>query len=875
METRKIFKCFISSPGDCTEERDYCLRVIKELDNGFAKHFGIGLEVFMWEYDVLPDMGRDGQDIIDEHIKRLNYDLFIGIMKNRFGHPTKKAGSGTEHEFKDALERKKSNQMGPLRIFFFFGKENVDPDKFNFEQYQKVKTFKLNISSEGLYIDYNGIDNFEQLLKQKLELFIKENAQIDNAEKKLSEIEIILRRLEGDLEESLTTYNEKTPVWIEPIISSKKEIPSNPSKNFENIVKIDSIIKDPYDIIIKAPSEFGLTSLSHFIKLEAYKNGKIFFYVDSKKTKKHKIVTQIKKEVEKYFFISSDKIDCILLDSVCFEENGIMQMIKNICEEFPNTPLIILNTLDNNYFLKSQEDDKVEIKRTFTSLYLLPLPQTELRKIVTEYSKNRSFAEDYNVMLGKVAKDLEVLNMHRTPKNCISILRALNKIGLEYSPINRTKLLDTILNSIFEEYEIPTFHSKKPDVKDCTFVIGYLCELLVLRNDFYFTEDFFKTKLNEFCKSALIDLDVNYLLNLLTDSSILSKSSTSYLYFKNAYWVFYFIAHRMNMSPDFLRQVYENKKYIDYPEIIEFYTGIDRNKSDALKVLNSDLDETLKIVRNKVNIPDNLNPFKSITWNPDIPQLEKEQEKLKENVIASGLPDEVKDKYADKHYDQIRPYNQIINSVFRDYSFLILMRQITATARALRNSDFVDVSLRKEVLDKIVQAWNEINKLLIVLHPLLADKGNVAFEGAMFELDEDDFNIDDPIQKRLAVLLALPSNVIKFFKDDIFSNKMGPLLINKALSETNSLLKHEIMILIIAERPNQWHKTIDDYIVSLDKNSFFLSDALVALNFNKEYKATEPSESRLLELLAQKCRAKHIFQKNNPDHGLINRARKL
>jgi hypothetical protein len=875
METRKIFTCFISSPGDCNEERDFCLRVIKELDNGFAKHFGIGLETFMWEYDVLPDMGRNGQEIIDEYIKKSNYDMFIGIMKNRFGHPTKKAGSGTEHEFKDALERKKNNQKGLPRIVFFFGKENVDPDKFDFEQYNKVKGFKSSISSEGLYVDYNGINNFEQQLKQKLELFIKENAQIENAEKKYSEIEIVLRRLEKELEESLTTYNEKTPIWIEPIISSKKEIPSNPSKNFENIVEIDSIIKNPYDIIIKAPSEFGLTSLSHFIKLEAYKNGKIFFYVDSKKTKKHKIVNQIKKDVENYYFITSNKIDCILLDSVCFEENGIMQMIRNLCEEFQNTPLIILNTLDNNFFLKSQDDDQVEIKRTFTSLYLLPLPQTELRKIITEYSKNRSIAEDYNVMLDKVAKDLEILNMHRTPKNCISILRASRKIGAEYSPINRTKLLDTILNSIFEEYEIPTFHSKKPDVKDCTFVIGYLCELLVLKNDFYFTEDFFRAKLNEFCKSSLIDLDVNYLLNLLTDNSILSKSSTNYLYFKNAYWVFYFIAHRMNMNPGFLKQVYENKKYIDYPEIIEFYTGIDRNKSDALKVLNNDLDETLKVVRGKVNIPDNINPFKSITWNPDIPQLEKEQEKLKENVIASGLPDEVKDQYADKYYDQIRPYNQIINSVLRDYSFLILMRQITATARALRNSDFVDVNLRKEVLDKIIQAWNEINKLLIILHPLLADKGNVAFEGAMFELDEDDFSFDDPIQKRLAVLLALPTNVVKFFKDDIFSTKMGPLLIDKALSETNSLLKHEIMILIIAERPNQWHKTIDDYIVNLDKNSFFLSDVLITLNFNKEYKATEPNESRLLEMLAQKCRAKHIFQKNNPDPGLINRARKL
>ena len=191
MENRRIFKCFISSPNDCKDERENCIKVIKKIDSGFAKHFGIGLETFMWEYDILPDMGRNVQEIIDEYVKKSNYDVFIGIMKNRFGHPTKKAGSGTEHEFKDALERKKDNQNGLPRIVFFFGKENVDPENFDFEHYQKVKLFKTVISSKGLYVDYSGIDKFEEQLKQKLELFIKENTKIENAEEKISEINII------------------------------------------------------------------------------------------------------------------------------------------------------------------------------------------------------------------------------------------------------------------------------------------------------------------------------------------------------------------------------------------------------------------------------------------------------------------------------------------------------------------------------------------------------------------------------------------------------------------------------------------------------------------------------------------------------------
>ncbi len=873
METRKIFKCFISSPGDCEQERKVCQTVVEEVNNGLAKHLGINFETFMWEYDVLPEMGQNGQGIIDRAVLKSQYDIFIGIMKHRFGHPTKKAGSGTQHEFDEALKRKNQNPLP--KIIFFFGKESVDPDNFDSEQYQKVKEFQSSISSKGLYVNFSGIDSFKESLREKLELFIKDLSPFEKPDEKVKEVDLVLKRLEIDLNESLKTYNEKSPIWIEPIISTKREIPENPTKNDEFRVETRELIDKPKDFVIKAPSEFGLTSLAHYLKLEAWKIGKVFLYIDSRATKKHKVVKDIYKEVEVYYHKKTENIECILLDSVSFEENGMMQVIKNICDEFADIPLIILNSLDNNFFLKTDEDDKVEITRKFSSYYLLPLPQTEVRKLVTSYSKYKSLEEDKEVILNKVTKDLVSLNMHRTPKNCISILRASSKFGAEYSPVNRTKLLETILNTIFEEYDIPTYRNKKPDVKDCSFVLGYLCEQLVINKSFEFTESFFKSKLEKFCEDNFIDLDLNYLLQVLVDNAIFAKTNQNGLFFKNSYWAFYFIAQRMNMNKGFLARIFDKKDYVDFPEVIEFYTGIDRNKDDALQLLYDDLNDTLTTVKSKVNIPDNLNPFKSISWTPDIASLEKEEAIIGENVISSGLPDAVKDKYDDKHYNQIKPYNQVINTVMRDYSFLVLMRQISATSRALRNSDFVEPSLKKQTLDKITECWNEINKLLIVIAPLLADKGNVAFEGAKFYIEEEDFVIDDPEMKRLAVLLSVPSNVVKYFKDDLFSNKIAPLLINKAVNEANSLIKHELMLLLIAERAKGWNKLIDNYIVSLDKNSFYLSDVLTILNFQMDYKTTELGEKRIMAMLAKKCRAKHIFNSKNPDIGLINRLQKL
>ncbi|MEP0369200.1 MAG: DUF4062 domain-containing protein [Cyclobacteriaceae bacterium] len=878
MEQLKIYTCFISSPGDCNLEREVVKKMLEKVNKGLAQHLGMNFKSFTWENDVLPDMGSNGQEIIDEHIEKSNYDIFIGIMKNRFGNPTKKAGSGTEHEFNDALERRIVSSNSTPKIFFYFGKDEVDIDHPNIDdiisQRKKVQLFKKHIQDKGLYSDFKNLELFEKSVHDKLELFVKENSPLKGANQKAKEVDSILEKLESDLANSLRTYNEKSPVWIEPIISSKREIPKNPTKNSDNRIEINSIIEEPKDLIIKAPSEFGLTSLGHFFKLEAWKKGKSFLYVDSKSTKKHKIIKDIKKEAIDYYNKNISQIDCIILDSVCFEERGMMPLIKNACKEFSSIPIIILNTLDNNFFLKSDEDDKVEINRNFTSYYLLPLPKKDVRTLVSSYTQIKQFEEDDDTLLNKLTKDLETLNMHRTVKNCICILRASSKIGAEYSPINRTKLLETILVSIFEDYEIPTYHDKKPDIKDCNFVLGYFSQHLVIKNDFEFTRDHFKVVLSDFCKKNYIDLDLDYLLNALIDNSIVAINRFSEnIYFKNSYWLFYFIAQRMNMDSDFLGNIYSKKRYVDFPEIIEFYTGIDRNKKDALSVLSADLDSTLRIVRDKVNIPDKLNPFKSITWTPDKEALEREEAKIGQDVVSSGLPDEVKDKYDDKNYNQIRPYNQVINSVLREYSFLILMQQISASSRALRNSDFVDPKTKNELLDKITSAWHEINKLLIALSPILADKGNVNFEGARFQLNEDDFNIANPEKKREAVLLAVPTNVVRFFKDDLFSVKMGPLLVKKAENEKNSLIKHELMLLIIAERPKTWYKIVDQYIVNLDKNSFYLSGVLHVLNYNINFKATEITDKRNLTLLAKKCRAKHLYQKDNPDLGLINKIR--
>lgn len=127
-------KCFIASPGDTLEERNACENVFDEINHGLGSCHGFRLVSVRWEKDVYPSVGEYGQQVINQQTEG-NYDLFIGIMKSRFGTPTPQAGSGTEEEFNIAYERFQNGEIG--NIFFYFGATKMSPYDLDIDQFKR------------------------------------------------------------------------------------------------------------------------------------------------------------------------------------------------------------------------------------------------------------------------------------------------------------------------------------------------------------------------------------------------------------------------------------------------------------------------------------------------------------------------------------------------------------------------------------------------------------------------------------------------------------------------------------------------------------------------------------------------------------------
>lgn len=856
MENTKTFRCFIASPSDTAQERELCDKVIDDINTSMGSFFGFRLEALKWEDNVHPAIGEDGQSVINEQIG-LGYDIFIGIMYKKFGTPTPRAGSGTEEEFNRAISLHEEN--GALEIMFYFNIMASKINEIDAEQLMEVSSFREKVKDSGcLYWEYNGHEEFANCLRKHLLQYLSRMYGPRTETEKSIRIATLL---EDRFNSSLKIYNDQPRIWVEPVLY-EGGILMDPDETYDKKLQLDSLIDNPQSYFIVAPSLFGLSCLSHYLILKAWKAGKIWVRIDISSIK----IRHVNKAVQSYLedlggdYVLSN-VQCIVLDQFKDNDKEALKKVKAFSDEYKSIPIIVMRTIDDVQVLR-EEPVPVTIERVFKTLHLVAMTRHQIRDLVAQYNMDNRF-EDEDVIVTKLVSDLEALNIHRTAYNCLTLLKVDERF-FDEAPVNRTRMLDMVLMVLFDYGSIPAYRSK-PDVKDCEHVLGYFCEQLMRDKDrsFVFSKDNLKGTIKKYCEELYIDLDVDSLFDILFSNSIIIEDEEGFR-FRSAFWVFYFTAKRMHTDKEFASFIFNDRLYLDYPEIIEFYTGIDRNRTDALEIMIGDINTTCSSVFEKIGIPDSLNPYANAKWHPSDEYLNRMEDELGEKILASNLPDEIKDRYADREYDALKPYNQriIIHDFLEKYSVYNLMQSIKSSSRALRNSDYADPEVKAKLLDHILRSWLQISKVLFALTPMLASEGSAGYGGASFVLKGD---FGDTYQDRLrTILFCNPMNVVGFFRNDIYSEKIAPLVYKRFRTERNAILKHEIALFIITSRPKNWHQDIDKYITELSKDSFFLFDTVNALRAQYRYAFVDERQLRVIALLIKKGVAKHHLNLNNP-----------
>lgn len=651
------------------------------------------------------------------------------------------------------------------------------------------------------------------------------------------------KKLENALRAALSAYKSQPEVFIQPTITSDRD-------STDGKISLSALLEKPHSALVLAQPQFGQTCLCHYLRLEAYKKGKLWVYIDAEHTKTRKVLAHIKEQLESFNAIDPSP-DAILLDGWNEDIIDHANMLRCLDSEFPQTPIFVMVNYTEPTF---QSDFSFsQLQHEFQIYHLQPLRRSEIRELVTRYGAEKGLPVD-DTFITKVIKDLAALNIHRTPLNCLTLLRVFEKDPNE-EIVNRTKLIKTVLFLLFTDTESFTYASSKPDVDDCEYVLGRFCKGLIETGRTSFKHQELRGALEDFCQEKLMAVDANVVIDILESNSILLRSG-EWFTFKHSYWIFYFAATYMLHDIDFAEWILSDRQYVNYPEIIEFYTGTDGRRSDAVERLLADTNALITSVDSKIGIKEAFNPYEEIAWDPSEQQIEDMRLAVSQKVETSNVPDEIKDGHADMDYDCSAPYDQRIRNFLHNYSVICLVQAIRASSRALRNSKYVDSDLKIKLLRSILSGWSSITRVVFVLAPQLAHCGTAGFDGFGVILGK---GFDGSFEKRLReILLAGPLNIVRLMKDDLSSGKIAPLVNNVLTGDLDNLQKHYMARFLIHERPSGWRQPVFDYMNLLHRNSFYLWDLCNAIDNEFDLGFTTSEERRSLKQLKEVVVAKHI-----------------
>jgi hypothetical protein len=184
----KVFRIFISSPGDVGIERQYAMSALSGLSAWFGEQ--VDIEHLFWEHLPLNSAQGDYQENIPEADK---FDLVICLLWSRLGsklNPERHKrsdgsaySSGTEYEFEQALRAYESKGSPRLIVYRRKEKPSFFPEEFNarIQQYDAVNEFfgkwfrdESGGTNKRAYISYKDADNFDDIFDGHIKEAIKD-----------------------------------------------------------------------------------------------------------------------------------------------------------------------------------------------------------------------------------------------------------------------------------------------------------------------------------------------------------------------------------------------------------------------------------------------------------------------------------------------------------------------------------------------------------------------------------------------------------------------------------------------------------------------------------------------------------------------------
>lgn len=192
----RVYNVMIGCPSDITEEVKVVKDVIENWNRLHSQRESIVLLPLYWKYSSYPTVGIRPQESINEQMVSKS-DLLISIFGTRIGSQTGDELSGTIEEINLHIKTGR-----PVMVFF---KNSVDLRQINIEQLAKLNKYRTDNQNKVFWVDFGESEEFKELVRDKLQLFINDKWAKDVKDDDLHDEELI-REAERHITNAIQEY---------------------------------------------------------------------------------------------------------------------------------------------------------------------------------------------------------------------------------------------------------------------------------------------------------------------------------------------------------------------------------------------------------------------------------------------------------------------------------------------------------------------------------------------------------------------------------------------------------------------------------------------------------------------------------------------
>ncbi len=401
MGNKITIKVLVSCPSDVQEEVKFIDDICKKLST--IPKIQTNTEVVVYSFWLgnltTPRItGEKPQKLINSDIEKINPDIFIGIMWNKFGDIKENNLSPTEEEFNIALDKYKKNGK-PLIQFYFKNKSISLNTTYECEQRKLVIYFKERLSRLGLYSSFKEFnfpyefttESFQNQITNCIKFFFENFDTLT-----YNKIPKIMKYEFNDLKSYI-------PRRVYDIKDENQFYLIEPEKYSEELI---SLIQKETKIVLLGDAGTGKT-------LELKRVAQYFSDDDKPLYPIYKSLNLYVDEIlENYLpaewreYTVDSRIDenhlLIILDG--FDEIEAkckltaQRRILQFCEEHPKVHILI--SCRSNFYNKETKEESGTLNN-FNSYSLLGLTENQIKEYITDNIKPKKSEEFRNNILSK------------------------------------------------------------------------------------------------------------------------------------------------------------------------------------------------------------------------------------------------------------------------------------------------------------------------------------------------------------------------------------------------------------------------------------------------------------------------------------------